>query len=153
MKSKFHFILLVVLIFDSCNQNSNYNGKNKDAMPIDSLMAKGIIEDNKHTFSIIGKWSMPYTKSAKSTIRCNQCPYAVFEKNNIAKVISPSGEIEVYNYSITNDTLVFSYKGNKKIDSNIYFNDKYLMSIKTEKDYSELELKQIGKDFLCVLRK
>jgi hypothetical protein len=143
-------------MFGSCNQNSkNYNEKIKEAMPIDSLKEKRKIEDNNGSFSIIGEWSMPYTKSAKSTTKCNQCPYAIFEKDNTAKVISPSGQAEMYNYSIKNDTLLFSYtKANEKTESSSsYFNGKYLMVIKMEKDYFELELKQIGKDFSFVLRK
>jgi hypothetical protein len=155
MKNKFDFILLGLLILNSCNQNARDNRIIKDIVLIDNnnINKNTEITTYNKCLKIIGKWSMPYTKSGNSTIHCNTCKSIVFEKK-IAKIMAHYGEIEIerYNYIIKNDTIFFSNVNNSSKDMT-FSDERFLMNFDDKHEFCELELRQIDKKYSYILRK
>ena len=141
-------MVLAFLIFNSCNKNnsSKIEGINK-------LNADFLAKDSStHRFNIYGKWDIFVNIRNGVRSNCNTCPKILFSRD-IAKLIYPSGETETYNYNTNSDTILFtnSMKNNKS-NNNFYFDNKYLMILKKEKNYIELELKQLENNCSFILR-
>lgn len=103
---------------------------------------------------IIGEWGYFVTTSMKGNIQtetnCNACPKIIFRTNGTAKVIENSKDIENYNWIIKGDTILFSYNN---ISYNTFQDIKYQIIFTDKHEFIELELKQIEKNYSCILRK
>ncbi len=106
---------------------------------------------------ILGKWTIYATteikigKTSESlTSLCNSCPEVTFSSDRFAKIKFPNGNVETYVWRIQNNKLMFMLAG--KID-NPKFDSEYLIKIDQKKEFLEMELTEVNKNYSFILRK
>lgn len=132
---------MTILLIVACNQD--FTDKNNSS---DYYNYKKII---------IGKWRMCSTEDSTSSTNYNVCPEIIFNDSNFVTLIKPSGEKEMYNWTINSDTLFFSItqkvKSTDSIKVDSYFDEKYLIAFTKKEKYMELKLIKPNRKYWYVL--
>lgn len=110
------------------------------------------LKNNKKILqSLIGKWSMCTVKSKKGKSSYNVCPIIIFYKDGRGEKNSGSNKKELFNWELKNDTLHIT--NHLKNDKGAFADNEYIVGFESKKDFLELEIKNIIKEYSYILRK
>ena len=134
MKSVFFTALFVFFIFKS------YSQKTKDF----------------DKYQILGTWKFVATRTStndsnKLTNLCSICPDINFNSARFAKVIFPAGEIQTFLFLIEKNKLKLITTVDN--ENPFFFDGEYLIDLKTNSEFLELELIQKKKSYSFLLTK
>lgn len=135
-------LLLIILFLQSSCINDSSVKTTKDIYMKDSL--KTFSDDSLGKVLMSGEWSLCSAKTNNTTIHYNICPRINFNNDGKAKIIKSSGEDEIFNWKIINDTICISYALNNQ--DRTFTEYQYKIIFTEKKDYLELELRSITKE-------